>query len=253
VIVRTLFLLKTDRNGKGLFPSGQAITERIFIGAGWSDERALAIPDWNDKKSYFTDKAKYLFDPDAGHLPESVRLHETLDNVIFFGSVNKAEILVTKVNQAETFVRILHKELNQLQETTEIVVNKIKDKFKTVDDSAVSIAKDEVLVFERGHDHRIIKGTILHKGGLLKTLKTTKNQDKGNYYLLIVVLALLGLGVAFYWTSKSYFPGLIQFSERALLAFIAVSATPIARFIQVFLQLMSAKVIKWQPFSEAGL
>lgn len=251
--MRALFLLKTEKNDKGVFPSGQSIAENIFGGAGWTDERALAISDWSAKQKYYAEKAKYLFDIDAGHLPESVRLHETIDDVIFFGSVNKSAVLVTKINQAETFVRIIHGDLNQLQNTAEIVVQKIKDKFKTVDDSPVSIPADEVLIFERGHDHRIIKGTILHKGSFGKILKAARLQDKGNYYLLLVALTLLVLAIAFYVASPYYFPQLTQFAERALLAFIAVSATPVARFIQIILQLKSDKIIKWQPFGEAAL
>ena len=62
-------MLNTEKNNSGEFPSGQSISENVFVGAGWTDEKALLQSGWTAKQGHYAERAKYLFE-ELGHLPE---------------------------------------------------------------------------------------------------------------------------------------------------------------------------------------
>jgi dihydroneopterin aldolase len=236
--MRALFTIKFSKERNKEYPTDEEISEKVFSDAGWADNKISKLPDWESKLKEYLSLSAPLFQNSV--LPEAASV-EDKDKVIFYGTMNKeVKIIVTRTNDSEINVRLIEPELLRLQETTESIIKTLKERYKTLNDSKIVIEKDRVIIYEKGHDHKIIKGDIV----LNKiSLNTVKKENKGNYILFLVSFVASASFLVLYYYYQN------QYTDKLSLTFLTIFATSFTKLIQTYLELKKYKIIKWMPIS----
>lgn len=172
------------------------------------------------------------------------------DAVIFTGYVQSFQVLfvVTRLVDAYATFRLLHQDFHKLRLATEMMISKILK--VQINDGPMLNENPTVNIYERGHDHVILKGRVITQP-LLESIRS----DLKDTLLFIVPLILFipTVYAVFRYpdvlpqngvpATASFWKGML---ERLSTALITTSLVSFLGIVQTWWQIRSGRIIDWE-------
>lgn len=155
--------------------------------------RIVPATDSNPRKPLYTALAAKLF----RDMPEVAAAEK--DHVIFYGYISdsQTEFVVTRMVSRQLVFRLLHPELSRLKAATQKIVKELSEDDGNNEQIRLSISDEIVDVYEKGHDHVIIKGRIIGpklRARLRETLRLNyKDFMVSAAFLILFLITLFAL------------------------------------------------------------
>jgi len=235
--MRSKFIVQIPHNSKGEFPTDEEV--RVTIRSyGWEPADIASTTSEVEKVTLYKTKADKLFT--EGVMPEVA--HEEKDYVIFFGQIasDQTKFIVTRSVSGLITYRLLQEELHQLISATEkLVRNVISKSVFSLKGVSVSIENNNILVYEKGHNHVILEGRVV-ENTFVETIKT--NPKDALVMFLVVIFGTISFSVHNASENNLVTPDQM---DKISLSVIAVALVSLVGIVLTFVNIKKNRIVSW--------
>jgi hypothetical protein len=197
-----------------------------------------------ERNEHYARLAIELFDD----MPEVAAAEQ--DAVIFTGYIQSFQVLfvVTRLVDAYATFRLLHQDFNKLRLASEMMISKILS--ARINDGPLLSENPTVNIYERGHDHVIMKGRVITRPALEALRSDLKDS------LLFVVPLILFIPTVYVVLQypevspnpggpvvASFWKGML---ERLSTALITTSLVSLLGLTQTWWEIRNGRIIDWE-------
>ena len=227
------------------YPEDEEIV-KLVASFGWglveneAASSAESNPSGDLKPAATKNKYQHLGRGLLAQMPEATAADEQ-NAVIFFGYLedDKTSFIITRRVTGQITFRLLHQELPRLQLSTVKVVRRLLG--SNAFNNPLHISNDQVVVYERGQEHIIIRGRVIPKPWK-ETIRTNKKD-----FLLSAVPAFLFIHVtaALGFLDGNKQPLLHGTMERLSTALLTTVIVSILGLVQTYWDIRRNRLIAW--------